>query len=482
MNAFPQYIAFDLGASSSRAVLGTLAEGRMQMEELHRFKTPLIEEEERLYWDLGALWDELQRGLQMAFETASHLRSLSVDSWAVDYVPLDADDEPLRRPYCYRDARTDGCMEKAFARVPKETIYQTTGIQFLPFNTLYQVLTDKEQHPSQYQRTRRRLLIADYFNHRFGGRAVADESMASTTQLMDVRSFGWATGLMDAFELDPGAWPEIVPCGTRLGPLRLEEAEAAGSAASEVEIIAGLSHDTACAVAAVPARAGGSAWAYLSCGTWSLLGVERAEPILTEAAREAGFTNEVGLGGTIRFLKNLTGLWVLEECMRVWEENGAAASYEELTAEAAAAPPSAALIDLNAPRFAERGEMPQKLKACCKEQGQPVPSTRGALVRLILESLAADYRQKLGRLEAVTDEPVDVLHLVGGGARNALLCQLTADACQRRVVAGPAEATALGNLLVQARAMGDLPEGLTVREAARQSSTLTTYHPEPQVA
>ncbi len=463
-----QHLAFDLGASSGRAILGTFDGERMAMETLHRFETPLLSVGERLSWDLEALWEEIYTGLAHALDAAPSLRSVSVDSWAVDYVPLDEAGAPLRNPYCYRDPRTAGVMESALARVSAAELYAITGIQFLPFNTLYQVLADREQEPALVKRTATRLLIADYFNYRLSGRAALDLSNASTTQLMDVRRRTWSEELMQRFGLATGRWPEIVPCATRLGQL-LER--------PGVEVVAGCSHDTACAVAAVPAEVG-TRWAYLSSGTWSLLGVERAEPILSDAACRASFTNEAGLDGTIRFLKNITGLWVLQECERAWAEAGETTDYDTLLAEAHAAPANGAVVDLEEPGFAQRGAMPEKLRASCRAaHGLPIPETRGAMVRLILKSLAATYRDRLRQLEALTGEPVEVLHVVGGGSQNALLCQWTADACGCRVVAGPAEATALGNLLVQARALGDLPAERSLRAVARAGSALAVYEP-----
>jgi rhamnulokinase len=461
------YLAFDLGASSGRAVVGTLEQGQMSMEVVHRFPTPLREDDGRLQWDAEALWRELQTGFAAARETAPSLRSLSVDSWAVDYVPLDADGTPLRDPYCYRDPVRNAVMAEALERVPPERIYGITGIQFLPFNTLYQVLADQQHDPDLLARTHRRLLIADYFNHRFGGRPVVDRSMASTTQAMDARTRQWSADLLDAFALPHRGWPEIVPCGTRIGTV---------TEAPEVAVVASCSHDTASAVAAVPAEDDG-AWAYISCGTWSLMGVELPEPVLTDAARTAGFTNEAGLDGTIRFLTNLTGLWALQECVREWREAGRAIDYDTLTAEAAAIASPGATIDLDDDRFLGRGGMAERLRAYCREHDQPVPTTRAALTRAILDNIAASYRRTLDALERVLGRRIATIHLVGGGAQNTLLCQLTANACERRVVAGPVEATALGNLLVQARTMGDLPEGQTVRDVARASSTLTTYTP-----
>jgi rhamnulokinase len=460
------YLAFDLGASSGRAVLGTLDGGVMRMEELHRFATPIVERGEHLFWDVETLWEELQTGLRKALDVAPDLRSLSVDSWAVDYVPLGDDGEPLRLPYCYRDSRTEGVMERAFDTLSAEALYRHTGIQFLPFNTLYQVLADRVEAPDVLQRVGTHLLIADYFNYRFSGRPAIEASMASTTQLVDVRTQRWSDDLFEVFGLDRSQWPEIVPAGSRLGPAR---------EAPEVSIVASCSHDTASAVAATPA-AQETGWAYVSCGTWSLLGTERTEPILTDEARTAGFTHEAGLDGTIRFLKNLTGLWALQECARAW----GVTDWAALEAEAAEAEPPRAPIDLEDARFLPRGEMEARIRAYCREHGQPVPESRGQTARLILESIADSYRRAVGDLERVTDEAISTLHLVGGGSQNDLLCRLTAEACGVRVVAGPAEATALGNLLIQARTMGDLPNGLTIRDVALRSSDLRTYLPTSQ--
>lgn len=467
------YLAFDLGASSGRVLVGTLKGERMQVEEVHRFETPMIEDGERLYWDLDALERALDEGLRRALEQTPDLRSLSVDSWAVDYVLLDEDGQPLRNPYCYRDPRTQGVMGEALEQVAAEDIYATTGIQFMPINTLYQVLADQQMEPDLVGQTAQRLLIADYFHYRFCGRPVAELSMASTTQLMNVRSHEWAIELMERFDIDPTTCPDIVPTATKLDPLQHSTID---NRHSPIEVIAGCSHDTACAVAAVPADEERGPWAYISCGTWSLLGVERDQPVLTDAAREASFTNEIGLDGTVRFLKNLTGLWVLQECERVWEADGQQFDYDTLQREAAGAD-SLGTVDLDDPRFLERGQMPEKLQAYCREHDQPVPETRGQFVRLILESLAADYRDKLAVLENLTGERIETIYMVGGGSQNELLCQWTADATERRVVAGPAEATALGNLLIQARTMGGLSDGTSIRDVVRASTDLHIYRP-----
>ncbi len=453
-----QYLAFDLGASSGRAVLGTLEGGAMALEVVHRFETPIIEDGDHLFWDAGALWSELQDGLQKAISRAPDLRSLSVDSWAVDYVPLNEEGWPMRNPFCYRDPRTNGLMERAFETMPPAEIYRHTGIQFLPFNTLFQLLAEIETSAWRF------LTIADYFNYRFSGRAVIDTSMASTTQMMDVRTGDWSRPIMEAFGIDAEKWPPIVPPGTRLGPCH---------EAPDVQVVASCSHDTASAVAAAPATSESGRWAFISCGTWSLLGAERTSPILSHEARQAGFTNEAGLDGTIRFLTNLTGLWALQECAREWTETDWAA----LENEARAASPVRAFIDLDDPRFVARGNMQQRLHEYCREHDIPIPERRGGLVRMILASVAESYRRALDDLESVAGEAYETLHLFGGGSMNSLLCELTAEACGKRVAAGPVEATALGNLLVQARTMGDLPDGNTVREAAVRSTDVKVYAP-----
>jgi rhamnulokinase len=464
------YLAFDLGASTSRAVLGSLDGSALQMRELHRFTTPVLETGEHLYWDVEAIWAELRTGFAMAEEAAPELRSVSVDSWAVDYVPLDAAGAPTRNPYCYRDPRTEGVMQRAFAIVPASEIYTATGIQFLPFNTLYQLLAEEQDEPDDTVASH--LTIADYFNYRFSGRRAIDVSMASTTQMLDVHTGQWSGALMKKFGLDASLWPEIVPSGTRLGPA-LEN--------PQVEVVATCSHDTGAAVAAAPAVGPTDDWAFISCGTWSLMGAERRAPLLTDAAREAGFTNEAGLDGTVRFLKNLTGLWVLQECVREWEASGpvswADVEREARTARSEVGGRSDTIIDLEDDRFLPRGPMEERIHAHCRERNLGRLESRGAIVLAVLSSIAASYRRTLVELEHVTGAAYERIHLFGGGSQNALLCELTADACGCQVVAGPAEATAMGNLLIQARTMGDLPVGASIREIAAASSRLTVYSP-----
>ena len=469
-----RYLAVDLGASSGRVVLGTLEGDLMHLEELHRFVTPLVEDGGHLYWDIDRMWDEIRLGVARGQAHGRTIRSISVDSWAVDYVPLDTLGEPLRRPYSYRDPRTTGRMERAIELAGgREALYDRTGIQFLSLNTLPQVIADIEDEPEVARRTAKRLLIAEYFLYRLSGQQVAEVTNASTTQVMDVRTRAWSREVIRSIVDDAWRWPRIVPPGTILGPMRPELMPQGTTSAPMV--LATCAHDTASAVAAVPAT-GEHSWAFISSGTWSLVGMELSAPVLSEAAREAGFTNEAGLDGTIRFLKNRAGMWVLEELRREWEEeDGVRQSHAELFAAAAAAPSKGFTVDLNAPDFVGRGGMRQRLAAACEARGFAEPTTHGEIARLVLESLATSHAEALDALEGVTGTRVEDVHIVGGGARNDLLNQLTADRTGRRILAGPEEATVLGNLLVQARTLGDLPSGVSVREAARRSSHITEY-------
>jgi len=467
------YLAIDLGASSGRVVLGTLEGDVMQLEELHRFTTPLLERNRHLYWDIETMWAEIQFALAKSFDTGVAIRSIAVDSWAVDYVPLDLHGTALRRPYSYRDPRTSGRMATAIELAGgAEALYDSTGIQFLELNTLPQVIADIRDEPGIVWETATRLLIAEYFLYRLCGEKVAEATMASTTQLVDARTGEWSAELIEAIGDDERRWPRIVPPGTVLAPLR-PELVPAGVATPPV-VLACCAHDTASAVAAVPAT-GERPWAFISSGTWSLVGTELDAPVLTAAAREHGFTNEAGLDRTVRFLKNRAGMWVLEECRREWEEQGARYSHDAIFRAAAESPPTGTTVDLNAPEFAGRGGMVRKLIDACSTNGLEAPATHGGFVRLILESLAASHAAALDDLDAVSGTHADDVHIVGGGARNDLLNQLTADRTGRRVFAGPEEATVLGNLLVQARALDDLPAGVTVRDAARRSSRITEF-------
>ncbi|MEO8335069.1 MAG: rhamnulokinase family protein [bacterium] len=473
MNRNGSYLAIDLGASSGRAVVGTLDGDVMRMDEIHRFRTPMLEENGHLYWDVDALWADIQAAVAKTFASVDALRSVSVDSWAVDYVPLDANGNALRNPYSYRDPRTAGRLDTAIRIAGgADALYDRTGIQFLPFNTLPQVIADIEDEPELVRATSTRLLIAEYFLYRLSGRMVAESTMASTTQLVNARTGQWSSDLMSAIGDDVSRWPPIVPCGTALGPM---VASLVPDGVGEAPIVlATCAHDTAAAVAAVPASPNRS-WAFISSGTWSLVGAELDTPILSREAREAGFTNEAGLDRTVRFLSNRAGMWVLEECRREWADQGVRLSHEELFRAAESASSAGDVVDLNAPVFAERGGMVGKLAAACRAKAIAAPMAHGETVRLILESLAASHAVALDELSSLNGATIDDVHIVGGGALNEFLNQLTADRTGRRVLAGPEEATVLGNLLVQARTLGDLPDGVSVRDAARSSSRIREF-------
>lgn len=470
----PSFLAIDLGASSGRAVVGTLDGDFMSMREVHRFPTPLVEDERHLYWDVHALWAEIKGALVTALEIAPALRSVSVDSWAVDYVPLDRDGEPARRPYSYRDPRTRGRLAEATKRLGgAQALYDRTGVQFLDLNTLPQIVADLADEPALVERTATRLTMAEYFMFRLCGVAVAERTMASTTQLFDVRAGDWAADVIHGIGDDVARWPRIVPPGTALCEVK---SEILPDAKHRPLVIATCAHDTAAAVAAIPAT-DDARWAYISSGTWSLVGAELRAPKLTNAAREAGFTNELGLDGTVRFLKNRTGMWVLEECMREWRERGEDETHASLTCAALQSGPAASTIDLNASEFAERGQMLGKLARACRARGIEIPTSRGALARLVFESLVESYGDTLEELERLTGETIEVVHVVGGGAYNHVLNDLIATRCARPVIAGPAEATTLGNLLVQARTLGVLPPRRSIRDVARRSAVTQRYEP-----
>lgn len=468
------FLAIDLGASSGRAIVGALDGDRMQVHEVHRFRTPLIEEHDHLYWAIEALWDEVQRSLDNALQLAPELRSVSIDSWGVDYVPLHASGQPARRPYSYRDTRTRGRLEHMLRRLGADRLYAITGTQFLPINTLSQLIADIEDEPELVARTKTRLFIADYLLFRLCGAIAAERTMASTSQLYDARTGSWSEEVIRDAGDTLSRWPRIVDSGTVLGRV---SAELLPFGTVAPAVIASCSHDTAAAVAAVPATTD-DAWAYICSGTWSLVGAELPHPILTPEARGAGFTNEVGLDNTVRFLKNRMGTWILEECARDWRLHASAVDWDALMHEATAEASPGFVIDCNEASFAERGEMQAKISRACSAVGRAMPTTRGALVRLVLESIASSYRQTLIELELLTGRDIDVIHVVGGGARNRLLNQLAADACARRVVAGPSEATALGNLLVQARTLGCIADGLSLREVVRRSTETAQFYPQ----
>ncbi|MBE3016167.1 rhamnulokinase [Microbispora sp. NEAU-D428] len=452
------HAAVDLGASSGRVMTVRVDGGRAHLTEVHRFANRPVRVNGALHWDVLALYQGVLDGLR----AAGPVDSVGVDSWAVDYGLLDGDGRLLGNPVHYRDDRTAGIMEAVSARLGDDLLYQVSGLQFLPFTTVYQLLAEPA-----LDRAHTMLLIPDLLAYWLTGVVGAEATNASTTGLYDVRTRAWSHDLARDLGLPPGILPPLREPGTPIGTLRPELA-ADLALPGGVEVTAVASHDTASAVAAVPATT--ERFAYISSGTWSLVGLDLPAPVLTEDSRLANFTNEVGLDGAIRYLRNVMGLWILQECLRTWGETDLPA----LLTAAARERPFAALIDPDDPAFLPPGDMPARIAAYCERTGQRPPDGRAATVRCVLESLALAYRRTIRQAVRLSGRDVDVVHVVGGGARNALLCQMTADATVLPVVAGPVEAAALGNGLVQARAHGQVDD---IRDLVRRSEPLQTYRP-----
>lgn len=469
------YLACDLGAESGRLMLGTLSAGLLTLSEIHRFPNEPIRSGDSLHWDLAGLFGELKVGLKKAARLQLPFTSFGCDTWGVDYLLFDANGEVMPPSFHYRDPRSAEGVRKAYSKLDWPTIFNETGIQFMPLNTLFQLAAES---PQRLERAHRLLLVGDGINFLLSGTAKAEESLASTSQLFNPRTHAWSKRLLDALNLPARLFPPIVPSGTRLGPLRKEIAKETGI--SDLEILATCTHDTAAAVAAVPAS--GSHWAYISSGTWSLLGVELPVAIINDTCRDLNFTNEIGYGSSVRLLKNIVGLWVVQECRREWAEQGHALDYATLAQMAAEAPPFVSLIDPTDERFVAPGNMPQKIGDFCRETNQPPPMNPGAIIRCVLESLALLYRLTIRQVERITGSRMRQLHIVGGGSKNILLNQFTANATQIPVLAGPAEATAAGNILVQALALGHLPSLQIARKVVRDSLEMVRYEPKDSEA
>ena len=477
----PEHVAaaVDLGASFGRVIVGRVAAGPgtglLRLREVHRFANEPVVAGGTLHWDILRLYAEMLAGLRLG-DREFGLASAGIDSWGVDFGLLDASGTLLGNPVHYRDARTAGAADRVLARLPAAELYAATGIQQLPFNTIYQ-LAAAEGTP-QLQAARTLLLIPDLLAYWLTGKAGAEVTNASTTQLLDVRTRSWATSLMVRAGVPPYLFPQMRQPGDVIGELVPEAILSAGMSARPrpLPLIAVGSHDTASAVAAVPAA--DSDFAYISCGTWALVGVERDQPVLTEASRMANFTNEVGIDGTIRYLRNVMGLWLLQESMRAWSDAGMVADHAALLRQAAQAPPLQAVVDPNDPAFLPPGDMPSRIARACEQNGQRPPQNPAETVRCIIDSLALAFRRSVLELQALTGRHVDTVHIVGGGARNRLLCQLTADACGLPVIAGPVEAAALGNVLVQARALRAGPADLDgMRALVRATQRLRHFKP-----
>jgi len=446
----------------------------LQLEEVYRFPNLPARVLDSLHWDPLRLFNEIKHGLALcARQAGGALSGIGIDTWGVDFALLGDDDELLGNPFHYRDRRTEGMLARAFERVPREEIFERTGIQFLPINTLYMLLS--MQGTPALEAAQTFLTLPDLFNFWLSGRKACEFTNATTTQLYDQRAGDWARPLIEKLGLPSHIFPPVVQPGTVLGPLFHSIAEEIEL--ESVPIIAPACHYTASAVAAVPARV--KDYAYISSGTWSIVGVETYAPIITPQSLAFNFTNEGGVAGTVRFSKNVMGLWLVQECRRAWAQSGDTLDYADLTALAEKSAPFVSFVDPDDEAFLRPGDMPARLREFCHKTGQPVPEDKGALMRCVFESLALKYRVVLERIEAMLGRRIEVIHIVGGGSQNYFLCQLTADATARPVIAGPAEATALGNVLVQAMALGHFSSLTEAREVVQQSFELVTYEPHP---
>lgn len=474
MASAASFAAIDLGAESGRVVLGSVSGSKLELREMHRFPNGPVCTIDELHWDTLRLWAEMKQGVGMAAKDAGELRGIGIDTWGVDFGLLGRGDTLLGNPFHYRDARTNGILDQAFAVVPRQEIFDQTGIQFMQFNTVFQLLAMRLGNSPLLDAAETMLMMPDLFNFWFTGRKCIEFSNATTTQAYNPRTNAWATDLIRRLNLPSKIFPEIVPSGTVLGPVRKDIREELSL--GEVPMIAPAQHDTGAAVAAVPADKANH-WAFLSSGTWSLMGMEVPAPIINEASYKYNFTNEGGVNGTYRFLKNIMGLWLVQECRRTWQRAGQDYSYAQLTDLAAAARPFVAVVDPDDPSFLAPGDMPSRIAAYCKKTGQQAPATPGEFVRTCLESLAMTYRQTLRRIEECTGHKADVIHIVGGGSQNTHLSQWAADATGCTVVTGPVEATAAGNIAVQAVATGVLGDIWAARELIRTSFDSVVYTP-----
>lgn len=479
----PAFLAFDLGAESGRVVLGrlrgrpdsrTIFADRIELQEIHRFSNEPIQVEGSLQWDVYHLWSEMMQGLELAVrEAGDALVSLGVDTWGVDFALLDSSDRLLGNPFHYRDRRTEGMVEAACSILTHSELYDQTGIQIMPVNSLYQLLSLAKSGSTQLAEARTFLNMPDLFNFWFSGVKASEFTIATTTQCFDPRRNYWALGMLKKLGIPTDIFKEIIPPGTVLGSLRSDIAKKVG--ANGVKVVAVASHDTQSAIVAVPTTT--NDYLYLSSGTWSLMGTESVQPVINRASLDCDLTNEGGYGGKFCLLKNIIGLWILQECRQVWAKSGQQYSYNDLIQLAASASSLSTFIDPSDSRFLPTGDMPGRIQAFCRETGQLIPETHAKIVRCILESLALEYRNVADRISNLLGRSLPVIHIIGGGSRNNLLNQFAANATGRVVFAGPVEATAIGNILVQAIATGQIKSLSDARTIVRNSFDVAIFKP-----
>ena len=466
-------LAFDFGASSGRAILGAYADGKIELKEIHRFSNDPVEINGTLYWDVLRLFHEIKQGITKAVHEGG-FDAIGIDTWGVDFGLVDEKGRLLANPVHYRDERTEGMMEEAFKRVPREKLYAATGTQLMRINTLFQLIALKKQDPELLARADKMLLMPDLFAYFLTGVQRAEYTEVSTTNMLNPNTGDWARDILDELGIDQRLLPEIIDAGSVYGPLKKEICEELGC--PQVPVIAVATHDTGSAVVAVPAS--GDRFIYISCGTWSRFGTELPHPVINEKTSGYNFTNEGGFGRTTRLLKNIMGLWLTQEARRQWIREGVERSFGQLADEALEAPAFACVVDPDDASFELPGNLPLRIQQYCQATGQHVPESRGEVMRCIYESLALKYRYTHRALEEITGERYGAIHMIGGGTQAALLCQMTADACGVPVIAGPVEATAMGNVAVQLMALGEIGSLGEARRVVAASEAPTTYQPQ----
>lgn len=473
------YLGIDLGAESGRVMAGLFDGSKIEIEELHRFPNGAVSLGGTLRWDILRLWSEIKQGLTVAAERhGSDIISAGVDTWGVDYVLFSKTGEILGQPYHYRDARTRGILEQAFAKVPRADIFAETGLQFLELNTLFQLLAHQRDNPELLDNTDFLLMMPDFFHWCLSGAKSCEFTIATTSQCLHPIRAQWANDLLERFNLPTHIFPDVVAPGTQVGTLLSSLSDETGL--KPINIVAPAAHDTGAAVAAVPTvNTGSPSWAYISSGTWSLVGVEVNQAILTQPVLDMNFTNEGGIDGTYRLLKNIMGLWLVQRSKLAFEKKGKSLGYDELIRLAQEAPAFRSIVNPDDPGFLNPPDMTEAIRDYCRKTNQPAPETEGQFVRCALESLALKYDAVLDSIETLTGVPIEVIHIVGGGSQNRLLNQFTANACRKPVVTGPIEATVLGNVLVQARTAGDVGSLEDIRTIVRESSPMETFDPHP---
>jgi rhamnulokinase len=467
------FLAFDLGASSGRAMLGTLENDRLKLTEVHRFKNQMTRIHGTYFWNIFNLFDELKTGLKKCVsELNIQPQSFGIDTWGVDYALVNSAGRFTGLPFAYRDHRTDKSMEQFFQRMPKKETYLLSGIQFMQFNTLFQLFASVQNEDQELKSAEKLLFTPDALNYLFTGVQKNEYSIASTSQMLKPGKPEWEYKLFDAAGIDFKLGGEIVLPGTLLGNILPEIQEETGS--KNISCVAVASHDTASAVASVPAD--GKNWAYLSSGTWSLLGIESQQPLVSEKSLEMNFTNEGGVEGTTRFLKNIMGMWLIQECKRIWDQENEI-TWQEIVELSNRSKPFKCLINPDDSVFLNPGNMPEAIQNYCRKTKQPVPENKGEIARCIYDSLALKYKYTIGQIETITGEKIKKLHIIGGGANNEMLNQFTANAAGIQVIAGPTEATAIGNILMQAKALGVINSLEEIRNVVRNSFEMKYYNP-----